>query len=217
MKPRALLLCCTLFAVAFGYVEAAVVVYLREIAYPEGFRFPLREIEPRLLWTEVAREAATLLLLLAVAWLACRRPLRRFAAFAFCFGVWDLAYYLALKVLLGWPQSLLDWDILFLIPLPWTAPVLAPVLVSLALIGAGAAILRAPPERDPGFLRPVDWGLEILAGLAVLASFLWNVPAVAAQQAPAAYPWGLFLPGWLGGVGWFVWRWFAHASRDGER
>ena len=143
--PR-LLLWCTIFATAFGVVEGAVVVYLRELYYPEGFAFPLKEMAPRILAIEIVREAATLVLLLGVAILAQRRPVRRFAVFAFCFGVWDITYYLALKALLGWPPGLLTWDILFLIPLPWTGPVLAPVLVSLALIAAGVAILRAPED-----------------------------------------------------------------------
>jgi len=98
---------------------------------------------------EVAREAATLLMLLGVAMLAERRPLRRFAAFAFCFGVWDIVYYVMLRAAIGWPASLLEWDILFLIPAPWTSPVLAPVLVSLALIGAAVLILRRIGDATP--------------------------------------------------------------------
>ena len=29
------------FSIAFGYIEAAVVVYLREIFHPDGFTFPM--------------------------------------------------------------------------------------------------------------------------------------------------------------------------------
>ncbi|MCK6459543.1 MAG: hypothetical protein L6Q95_06570, partial [Planctomycetes bacterium] len=115
MGYRRLLLWCAVFAAAFGVIEGAVVVYLREIYYPEGFSFPLKEMAPRILATELVREAATIVLLLAAAMLAERRPVRRFAVFAFCFGVWDITYYLALKALLGWPPSLLTMDILFLI------------------------------------------------------------------------------------------------------
>ena len=65
-----LLTWCTVFGIAFGFIEGSVVVYLRQIAYPDGFHFPLEDIEPWLLWTETAREAATMILLLAVARLA---------------------------------------------------------------------------------------------------------------------------------------------------
>jgi hypothetical protein len=191
-----------LFAGAFGLVEGAVVVYLREIAYPGGFRFPLQEIEPGLLRTEVAREAATLLVLLAMACAAGRGARRRFAIFAFCFGVWDIAYYVALKVFLDWPAHLLDWDVLFLIPVPWTAPVLAPVLVSLALIAAGVLLLRKPEL----ILRWRDWAVAVAGGALVLASFFWNTPAVMAGEMPGPYPWPLFLAGWLVAVGWLVRR-----------
>ena len=179
-----------------------MVVYLRQIAYPDGFRFPLEDIEPWLLRTETAREAATLILLLAVARPAVTGGMQRFAVFAYCFAVWDLFYYLALKVCLDWPASMLDWDVLFLIPLPWTSPVLAPLLVSLALIVAALVLLREPPP----VVQPLDWCVEIAAGPAILTTFFWNMPAIAAKEAPSAYPWWLFLTGWLGGIGWFVLR-----------
>ena len=207
---RRLLLYLGLFALAFGYIEAAVVLYLREPYYPGGFQFPPTDIPSRLLWTEVAREAATLLVLLSVARLAVpsravRRNLRRFAVFAYCFGIWDLVYYLALKLLVGWPVSLLDWDVLFLIPLPWTGPVLAPMLVSVVLVVAAVLILRLPAERPPT-IRPADWLVEALAGLVIIASFLWNLPTLVAREAPQYYPWWLFGLGLAGGAGWFAWR-----------
>jgi len=197
-----LLLWCTLFAVAFGTIEGAVVVYLRELYYPQGFSFPLKQIEPRVLSVEIVREAATLLVLLAFARLATAGRLRRFAVFAFCFGVWDLVYYVTLKLWLDWPASILDWDVLFLIPVPWLAPVLAPVLVSLALVAAAVVILGASKLS----LRPVDWAVEIGAGVLILASFFTNTGVLAAGGVPANYSWMLFLLGWLGGVAWFAVR-----------
>lgn len=202
---RSLFLWLGLFALAFGTIEAAVVVYLRELFYPDGFYFPLVLLPTRLLWTEVLREAATLLLLLSVAQLAVRRPLHRFGVFAICFGLWDLTYYLALKLLIDWPASLLEWDILFLIPLPWTSPVLAPMLVSVGLIAGGVYILGLPTEAPSPF-QPSDWLVEIAAGLVIIASFMWNFPALAAGEAPVSYPWWLFASGMGGGAGWFVWR-----------
>ncbi|MFB0516049.1 MAG: hypothetical protein ACETWG_05530 [Candidatus Neomarinimicrobiota bacterium] len=202
---RKLLLWLSLFSLAFGYIEAAVVVYLREPYYPNGFQFPLAAVPSRLVWTEVGREAATLLLLLSVACLVVRHNLRRFAVFVFCFGGWDLIYYLALKLLVDWPASLLDWDVLFLIPFPWTGPVLAPMLVSVALIAAAVLILRLPPDQPPHFRR-LDWLVEIPAGLVIIASFLWNFPTLRAQEVPRSYPWWLFAIGLATGVGWFAWR-----------
>ena len=206
---RKLLLWLSLFSLAFGYIEAAVVVYLREAFYPGGFQFPLLPLPPRLLWAEVAREAATLLVLFSLARLVTRQPQRHFAVFAYCFAIWDLVYYLTLKLVLDWPASLLDWDILFLIPLPWTGPVLAPVLVSLALAVAAVVVLRLPADQPSPF-RPLDWLVEILAGLAIIASFLWNLPALNAQEAPSYYPWWLLGIGLFTGAGWFAWRLARH-------
>ncbi len=211
---RNLLLWLTLFAVAFGYIEGAVVVYLRELYYPGGFSLDLLASRPRhIVTTEVAREAASLLLLLSVARLAVRGGLRRFAVFAFCFGVWDLVFYLTLKLLLDWPVSLLDWDILFLIPVPWTAPVLAPVLVSLGLVTSGVMLLLPSEERLPHITRH-DWLIESTAGIVILATFFWALPNLATGRPPGAYPWWLFAIGYLGGLGWFKYRWWMGAGKD---
>src|SRR5689334_11254943 len=152
-----------LFGVAFGYLEAAVVSYLRTIHAPTvqrfypgrspGDLFPLltleqtRTIAPEQMRTiaiEVGREAATLIMLAAIALAVCRNSGEWAAAFAIAFGVWDILFYLFLKVLLDWPASLATWDILFLIPVPWVGPVLAPVIVSVSMIAAGIWHLRRP-------------------------------------------------------------------------
>jgi hypothetical protein len=208
-ENRKLLLWLSLFSLAFGYIEAAVVIYLRELHYPDGFHFPLAPIPARLVWTEVIREGATLLLLLSLAFVAARTALRRFAVFAFCFGGWDLIYYLTLKLHLDWPVSLLEWDVLFLIPLPWIGPVLAPILVSIALILAAMLILALPPEQ-PSPIRRVDWVVELTAGLIIILSFLWNFPALQGQTALTYYPWWMFAVGYVTGVGWFGWRILHH-------
>ncbi len=192
-----------LLGLAFGYIEGAVVVYLRAIAYPKGFHFPLEPVPPMLLQTEIVREVATILLLLGVAWVAARDGLRRFAVFAFCFGVWDLAYYGTLKIILDWPAGWLDWDILYLIPAPWASPVLAPVLVSIALVGAAGFVLLLE-EDTPLRPRPHDWLIEVLAGTLVLLSFLWNSRAIFREESPRSFPWWLFGAGLLLGVGCFL-------------
>jgi hypothetical protein len=192
-----------LAALAFGYIEGAVVVYLRAIAYPDGFHFPLEPVPARLLITEIVREAATLVLLLGIAWTAAETRFRRFAVFALCFGVWDLGYYITLKAILGWPASWLTWDILFLIPLPWTSPVLAPILVSLALTGASIRILL-PGKRGEPKVTGRDWAVEITAGLMILTSFFWNVGPLGRDGIPGRYPWWLFGCGMGVGIIWFL-------------
>jgi hypothetical protein len=116
------------YAVAMGLLEAAVVVYLRALYYPEGFRFPLVMMPERMAIIEVLREVTTILMLAAVAALTGKDAHDRFFVFGFLFGAWDLVYYLGLFLFLGWPGSLATWDILFLIPVPWVSPVLFPVL-----------------------------------------------------------------------------------------
>ena len=87
------------WGVVFGYMEAAVVVYLREIYYPEGFAFPLVTIHGRIMLTEVLREAATLIIIWATVCLAYKRLQSRVAAFVILFGIWDIFYYIFLKLL----------------------------------------------------------------------------------------------------------------------
>lgn len=123
-----------IFAVAMGFLEAIVVVYVRELYYPEGFSFPLKPMPGWLITIELVRELCTLLMLGAVAWIAGKVFLQRLAVFLFLFGVWDILYYAGLKIFLDWPESLFTWDILFLIPITWIGPVLAPVICSVVMI-----------------------------------------------------------------------------------
>lgn len=109
-----------------AFLESAVVVYLRAIYYPDGNLFPMKLIEGRIAVTELWREAATMVMLITVAVIVSKRAIERFAWFIYAFAIWDIFYYVFLYFLLGWPQSLLTWDILFLIPVTWTGPVLAP-------------------------------------------------------------------------------------------
>ncbi|TDI28165.1 MAG: hypothetical protein E2P03_11735 [Acidobacteria bacterium] len=184
-----------LFAVAFGFLEGAVVVYLRAIYYPDGFGFPLLLAADRIARVELARELATLLMLLGVAGLAARRPWGRFGAFAVAFGVWDLVYYLALKVMLGWPASLATWDVLFLIPGIWTGPVWAALDIAVLLVVCGARIMAVDAEGyspRPGWL---DWlGCGISLAL-LLTAFLWNHSLVEEGGVPVSFPWWFWVAG----------------------
>ena len=136
------------FAVAFGFVEASVVVYLRgalgvlpgiggtlaDVArlssslYQQSYT--LDQFPKSLMAVETVREAATMLMLASVAFLSASRWRDRWAVFLWSFALWDITYYASLRITTGWPMSLNDLDVLFLIPVPWTARVWFPVLVS---------------------------------------------------------------------------------------
>ena len=141
MKLHQQLFTITAFAIAMGFLESAVVVYLREILYPEGFAFPLSPIPVSLALTELLREVATLIMLVGIGIIAAKRFSTGFAWFIYSFAIWDIFYYLFLKLLLDWPESLFTWDVLFLIPTTWTGPVLSPILVSLTMILLALVIL----------------------------------------------------------------------------
>ena len=106
----------TIFAVCMGIFESAIVIYIRELYYPSGFGFPLVPIEPKIAITELLRELASLFMLLSVGVLVGKNLSQRFAWFIYTFAVWDIVYYVFLYLILQWPESLLTWDILFLIP-----------------------------------------------------------------------------------------------------
>jgi hypothetical protein len=200
------------FSIAMAFLEAAVVVYLRELYYPEGFCFPLKMLPSKILVIEFIREAATIIILAAIGWLSAKSFTGRFAGFMIAFGVWDIFYYVFLKLSLDWPVSLLEWDLLFLIPLPWVGPVIAPVLVSICLIGSGVLFwLRESQNRSICISRR-HWILEVVAGLIIIGSFLTNTKAVIAQSMPASFRWEIFSIGLLSGVIVFI-----HAVRKCDK
>ncbi len=163
-KYKTPLIICLIFSITMAYLESAIVVYLREIFYPDGFNFPIEKITLFIYWVEIGREVATILMLWAIAKLIAKNNREWFAFFSFNFAVWDIWYYIWLKIFLDWPQSLFTWDILFLIPIPWVAPVLAPVLVSISLIAAALIILSLEEKSKPLAFSKIDWWLEGLAG-----------------------------------------------------
>lgn len=200
-----------IFSIAFGYVEAAVVVYLREIFHPAGFTFPLTNFPSmvhwqRLLLTEIGREAATLVIILASSWLFGRSRQQRFAFFLAIFAVWDIFFYVWLKVLLNWPASLMDWDILFLIPITWAGPVLAPLLVSLTLLAFSVIVLYRCCRGTPLKPSPADWVGLTLAGLVVVVSFCIAGRHVAQPDFRSYFYWPLFALGNLSAIALFTRR-----------
>jgi hypothetical protein len=189
------LIALTIFAVAMGFLEAAVVVYLRSQYYPGGFSFPLVHMPQNILITEIAREAATVMMLVTIGWIAGQNVLARLCWFAVAFGIWDIFYYVFLKILLHWPESLHTDDILFLIPLPWIGPVLAPVLVSLCLIGGGIIVLHRQEQGQAVAFTPVRWVFLVLGACIILASFLENSVTTMLWQPATQFNWFLFTAG----------------------
>lgn len=134
-----------LFGIAFGFVEAAVVVYLRGAVGLLNGNIGLDIYQqaqilgelPRNLWViEFFREAATMIMLASVALLAVKTLRERWAIFLWTFAFWDIVYYAGLWATVRWPASLLDQDVLFLIPVPWFSQVWFPILISALTIGA---------------------------------------------------------------------------------
>ena len=188
------------YAVAMAYVESAVVVYLRAIYYPRGFSFPLAPMPQDMVAIEIGREVATLVMLLGVAMLAGTERWDRFLTFCVSFGVWDLFYYVWLWLLLGWPPSLLTWDVLFLIPVPWIGPVLAPAVVSIALVIGGLLLLHKGARGEPVNLSVPLWILLVTGGRLVLSSFVLDFRVALLQLEPPSFRWGLFGTGVALGV-----------------
>jgi hypothetical protein len=189
------------YAIGMAWVESAVVVYLRVlIDRVVPYQADPLPISVGLGWIEVGREAATLLMLGTVGWLAGRTFRGRAGYALLAFGVWDIFYYIFLVPMSGWPASLLDWDVLFLIPLPWWGPVLAPMLISLLLILGGG--LAAWTETRPQPRWPHAWAW-VLNGLGVgLALYTFMETAIrllpqgeeAIRNAlPQAFDWPLFV------------------------
>ena len=143
MKARFLML--GIYSVAMAFVEAAVVVYLRSI-YSPGSLTALTRLPLLIYRVELFREAATILMIVAVGYLAFTRLRYRIIAFLWVFAIWDLLYYAFLRLTLGWPAGLGATDVLFLIPVPWISPVWLPVAVStIVLCVASYLFVR---ERD---------------------------------------------------------------------
>ena len=190
------------FGIAFGYIEAAVVVYLREIFHPDGFTFPMTVFGDgphwrRFLLTEIGREAATIVLIFTGAWLFGRNRQQRFAYFLVVFAVWDIFYYVWLKVLINWPASIMDWDILFLIPLAWASPVLYPVLISVTLLVFAAVILCRSACGRPISATGPDWLAFVASALIVVVSFCIPGAHITEEDFASYFYWPLFAAGHL--------------------
>jgi hypothetical protein len=189
-----------LYAVAMAWVEAAVVYYLRSLIHRivpyQPYPLPVAGGFGQ---AEFIREIATLIMLFTVGWLAGATWRARLGYSIVAFGVWDIFYYIFLRVMTGWPESLFDWDILFLIPLPWWGPVWAPTSIALLMIMWGTFLTKI--ERSPvafGF----HWKILALGGVgAALALFTFMADALGTadqgldalrNMLPVRFNWPLF-------------------------
>jgi hypothetical protein len=185
------------FAIAMAWLEAACVLYIRTLvdriepyqANPLPLHGALGNVE---LW----REVATLVMLAALGLLAGRTWRRRAGYWALAFGVWDIFYYVFLRVMSGWPKTLLDWDVLFLLPLPWWGPVLAPVSIALVMILWGTFVTQSRGEvRDARWTWVLGWTGIVLA-LGVFMIDAWRALPLGAEAVqhvlPTRFNWPLF-------------------------
>lgn len=193
MRKKLLLL--ALFAIAMGYLEAVVVVYLRALYYPQGFAFPIEMIGLHHASVELGREAATIIMLLAVAFLAERTRRGRFACFMLLFGIWDITYYVFLWVTISWPASILDWDLLFLLPVIWTGPVIAPILVSVLLILTAIIYYARRDAAETIPISRIEWAIAILGAAVIFASFAFNHGVAYRGGTPTRFAWEIYAAG----------------------
>ena len=185
------------FAMAMAWVEAASVFYIRALvdriepyqAHPLPINGVLGTVE---LW----REAATLVMIAALGVLAGRTWRRRAGYAALAFGAWDIFYYVFLRLISGWPRTLLDWDILFLLPLPWWGPVLAPVSIALVMILWGTL---ATQSDDGATDARWAWALACVGIVLALAVFMLDTSRAlpegrdaVLEVLPTTFQWPLF-------------------------
>jgi hypothetical protein len=145
----------------------------------------------------VYREAATLVIILVPAYLASGFGIIRALVYLLAFGTWDLAYYAFLRLFIGWPANLLTYDILFLIPRPWVAPVICPVAVAAALVVGSSAYLWQARNRMLRLPGPVQAALLALGAALMMAAFFWETEYYVNGGLPPRFAWQLFVPGYL--------------------
>ena len=199
-RERARWMIVVTFAAGMAWVEAACVYYLRVMVDrvepyqpdPLPFRGILGDVE-------LVREGATLLMLAMTGLLAGRTWRTRLGYAAIAFGSWDILYYVFLRIISGWPASLFDWDILFLLPLPWWGPVLAPVCIASLMIVWGTLVTqwqdRIPATRFTRASWGVSWAGILLALGVFMADSIRALPGeldTVRQVLPTAFNWPLF-------------------------
>lgn len=191
----------SLFAVAMGLLEAICVVYIRKIFFPPdgnitnapilGFNFTL----------EAIRETMTIIMLTTTSILAAFNWRTRLAMFFLAFGIWDIFYYIGLKIFLDWPATIMDWDTLFLIPVAWYSPIIIPVLISTYFISGSIFIII---HEGNGTKLKFSFSVVLLQllGFAVwFYSFVKNSAVISENgYSNVEYSWALFFLGLIFGI-----------------
>jgi hypothetical protein len=188
------------FAIAMAWMESATVYYLRTMVDRiEPYQTNPLPISGVLGPVELVREAATLVMLVTMGMLAARTWPKRLAYSAIAFGVWDIFYYVFLWIICDWPRSLLDWDILFLLPLPWWGPVIAPVSIALLMIAWGTFATQFPDHRPATGMTWAVWGSSSVGIALALYVFMADALHIAHQgrdvltrMLPTAFNWSAF-------------------------
>jgi len=192
------------FAIAMAYLESAVVVYLRAMYGIEDLIRDINFETDIYTFIEIGREAATIVMLAVIGLLAGSTWPKKIGYFFLSFGVWDIFYYIWLYVFIQWPKSLFEWDILFLIPLPWWGPVIAPILISILLISIGYLLLNDAQFK----IISIDWIVFGLSIIVLLYTFVEDSIKVIisgngdlTEIRPTAFNWILFLIAYLAWFG----------------
>jgi hypothetical protein len=182
-------------------MESATVVYLRTLTSRiQPYQATPLPVSVGLGQIEIVREAATMVMLLTIGLLAGRTWRSRLAYAMIAFGVWDIFYYVFLAVMTGWPRSIMDWDVLFLIPLPWWGPVLSPVLIALLLVIGGTLVSQFDRPDQPIWPGRKAWALNLGGVALALYVFMADALHVASRGVeavratlPAHFNWPLFV------------------------
>ncbi len=169
----------TIYAIAMAFLESAVVIYIRELYYKGGFNFPLEmNVNPFIMNVEWVREIATIVMLVAIGYMTSKKSYEKFAYFIYAFAIWDIFYYVFLKLVIDWPSSLLTWDLLFLIPWSWLGPVITPLICSLLFIVLAFLIVNYSDSRKNIKFSVLEWICFIGAGILVLYTWLYDYGSI---------------------------------------
>lgn len=193
-----------IFALAMAYLESAVVVYLRHLYGITDYTLGIPYFNDDIAIIEIGREIATLAMIMAVGWAVGKSFQDRLGYAFLVFGIWDIFYYFWLWVFVKWPSSLFETDLLFLIPLPWWGPVIAPILIaSLMVIGGVYAVYYQEKGTKIRFFM-LEWALFISGIVLLLYTFMEDAVAILpanvetlSQLRPSSFNWGIYILGFL--------------------
>jgi hypothetical protein len=197
----------SVFSIAMAYLEAAVVVYLRRVYGITNLILQVPLFDKEIAAIEVGRELTTLVMLLCIGWIAGETFQSRVGFTFITFGLWDIFYYIWLRVFIGWPQSIIEPDLLFLIPLPWWGPVLSPVLIALLMVTGGIIAVIKTEKKQTLHIDTWFWVCLITGVLILLYNFMADaliaLPADASTLSglkPSQFNWPVYFLGFGLGV-----------------